>query len=134
MKQRPRFTPHPQSAPGDFYAAYGACGSCGVPQVVAPELVGWTDAKHCFWMRQPETPEQIKRAIAVLETQELGCHRYAGRDPEILKRISAEYCDYPVIPTSPHTSVSTGPRSSQFAPVDCPASRIAKIWKRITNA
>jgi hypothetical protein len=58
--------------------------------------MGWTDVaqSHCVWKKQPETPTEVDQAIAVLEAQELGCHRYAGDDPAILKRISAEYCDH----------------------------------------
>ena len=41
----PRFTPPPKSAPGDFYVEKGQCLACGVPHVVAPDLVGWTDEK-----------------------------------------------------------------------------------------
>src|SRR5580700_3808467 len=42
----PKFTPHPNSMPGDFYVEKGQCLACGVPHVVAPDLVGWTD-KRC---------------------------------------------------------------------------------------
>ena len=37
--------PHPKSAPGDFYVVNGECLACGVPHVVAPDLVGWADEK-----------------------------------------------------------------------------------------
>jgi hypothetical protein len=33
----PKLTPHPESAPGDFYVEKGMCLSCGVPHVVAKE-------------------------------------------------------------------------------------------------
>jgi hypothetical protein len=103
MKQGPRFKPHPRSAPGDFYVEDGCCLSGGVPHVVAPDLVGWVDTKlrHCFWIKRPKTLEELTRAIAVLRTQELECHRYAGRDPGILKRIAPENCDYPLNPLIP---------------------------------
>jgi hypothetical protein len=59
--------------------------------------VGWVDEKElqCAWKKQPETPEEFDRAIAVLHTQELGCHRYAGSDPAILRRLPTEVCDEP---------------------------------------
>ena len=44
--------------------------------------------------KQPEGPQELDQAIAVLEAQELGCHKYAGDEPAILKRISAAYCDH----------------------------------------
>ena len=40
MACAPKFTPHPKSAPGDFYVVKGECLACGVPHVVAPDLVG----------------------------------------------------------------------------------------------
>src|ERR1700679_4298191 len=43
---------------------------------------------------------ELERAIAVPETQELGCHRYAGTDPAILDRILSTCCDYPAQPPS----------------------------------
>jgi hypothetical protein len=85
---KPRFAPHPQSAPGDFYVIQNECITCGVPHVVAPELMDWTDDRyHCFWKRQPENEEELEHAIRVLENQELGCHRYAGNDPRGLNRV-----------------------------------------------
>src|SRR6476620_11613250 len=84
----PKFKPHPQSAPGDFYVVQNECVTCGMPHVVAPELMAWTeDGHHCFWKRQPETPDELEHAIRVLETQEFGCHRYAGSDIRVFKRV-----------------------------------------------
>src|SRR5215467_4708692 len=96
MACAPKFNPHPKSALGDFYVVKGECLACGVPHVVAPDLVGWIgDTQHCFWKKQPETPAELERAIAVLEAQELECHRYAGTDFAIVSRISSTCCDYP---------------------------------------
>jgi hypothetical protein len=84
-----------ESQRGDFYLQDVCCTSCGVPQSIAPELVGWVDDKSgpCYWIRQPETADELDRAINVLHTQELGCHRYSGTDPAILKRCPPEDCD-----------------------------------------
>ena len=86
----------PESARGDFYAEEGCCLSCGVPQAVAPDLVGWTDSdsSQCYWIKQPGTPPELERALAVFDGQEVGCHRYAGRDPEIQFRVGWENCDF----------------------------------------
>src|ERR1700677_4749218 len=75
----------PTSVSGDFYVENHCCTSCGVPQVVAPDLVGWIDEGmgHCYWKKQPETHEEMRQAFAIFDSQELGCHRYAGYDPEI---------------------------------------------------
>ena len=81
---------------GDFYVEEECCITCGVPQSIAPELVGWTDAElpSCYWIRQPETAEEVEKAIKIIHDQELGCHRYAGDDAEILKRLPRRECDY----------------------------------------
>lgn len=70
--------------------------SCGVPQSIAPELVGWRDDTSglCYWIRQPETAEEVEKAIKIIHTQELGCHRYGGDDRAILKRLPREECDF----------------------------------------
>jgi hypothetical protein len=87
-----------RSAPGDFYVENHCCTSCGIPQVVAPDLVGWVDEGmgRCYWKKQPETPDEMMRAFAVFDSQELGCHRYAGTDPEIQNRVGRENCDKPL--------------------------------------
>ena len=111
----------------------GECLACGVPHVVAPDLVGWTGEKipHCFWKKQPETPAELERAIAVLEAQELECHRYAGTDPTILNRVSSSYCDYPTqSPSVPQHAYAPLP---QFALLDDRPNLIARVWKAITR-
>ena len=97
MSPKPKLKIHPSSAKGDFYVENGCCTRCGVPETLAPDLIGGSAGKseHCYWKKQPETPDEIDRAIAILATQELGCHRYAGVDREILRRIDPENCDYP---------------------------------------
>ena len=87
----------PESAHGDFYVEATCCTACGVPQVAAPDLVGWTDSElsQCYWKKQPETTEELEHAFAVFDAQELGCHRYAGHDAKIQARIGRENCDIP---------------------------------------
>jgi hypothetical protein len=130
----PKFTPHPKSAPGDFYVVKGECLACGVPHVVAPDLVGWTGEKipHCFWKKQPKTPAELERAIAVLDAQELECHRYAGTDPAILNRVLSTYVDHPM--PSPHVPPQTDPPSPRLALLHdrCPGL-LARVWRVITR-
>lgn len=85
-----------ESALGDFYVQDTCCLSCGVPQAIAADLVGWTNENHsqCYWIKQPETQDELERAIKIIHAQELGCHRYAGNDPAIVRRLPAEECDY----------------------------------------
>ncbi|HZV87601.1 MAG TPA: hypothetical protein VFF95_08650 [Candidatus Binatus sp.] len=113
------------------------CISCGVPHVVAPNLMGWTGDKmsHCVWKKQPETPEELHQAIAVLEVQELGCHRYAGDDPAILKRISAAYCDHLLPPQrKPRPVIQSGGVPIHFRLLDERDSFLARVWKRLVGA
>jgi hypothetical protein len=61
--------------------------------VVAPDLIGWADTSaggmtHCIWKKQPETDEEVERAIMVIEVSEVGCHREAGTNPQIIRRTS----------------------------------------------
>jgi hypothetical protein len=61
--------------------------------------VGWTDDKerdHCRWKKQPSTYGELQQAFAIFDGQEVGCHRYAGIDPEIQQRVGTENCDYPL--------------------------------------
>jgi len=85
-----------KSATEDFYVQPGCCTSCGVPQAVAPDLVGWTNETHpqCYWLKQPENASELGQAIRLFQTQELGCHRYAGSDPAVLAKLPAEDCDH----------------------------------------
>ncbi len=80
----------------DFYVQPGCCTSCGVPQSVAPDLVGWTNENHpqCYWIKQPENAAELNQAIKLFQTQELGCHRYSGNDPAVLQKLPAEDCDH----------------------------------------
>jgi hypothetical protein len=130
----PKFTPHPKSAPGDFYVEKGQCLACGVPHVVAPDLVGWTDEKvrHCFWKKQPESPAELERAIAVLEAQELECHRYAGTDAAILIRISSTYCDYTT--PSPRILERVELPLPHFALLDDRPGLLTRLWRAIKRA
>lgn len=129
----PKFVPHPKSARGEFYVVKGECLACGVPLVVAPDLVGWTGEKipHCYWKKQPETPAELERAIGVLEAQELGCHRYAGADPAILGRLSSTDCDYPK--QSPSVIQQTDPAPPRFALLDDRPGPLTRAWRKIAG-
>jgi hypothetical protein len=107
----------PHIAEGDFYLSDSSCcTSCGVPHFDAPTLFGYFDKvkkTHCYWKKQPETPTEIQQAILVLNGQELGCHRYRGTDPEILRQIPLDDCDNrPLIqihpPTTPTSHLTFG--------------------------
>jgi len=119
----------PQSAPGDFYVDSNCCTSCGVPQVVAPDLVGWIDEQmsQCYWKKQPETEQELEQAFAVFDAQELGCHRYAGSDPKIQARIGTENCDHVINPLS-SASGEANPDPPSFS---TESGFFERIWARI---
>ena len=96
-----RYKPDSAFVPGDFYVEDKCCTLCGVPQMVAPDLIGKSDTGYgnCYWKKQPETPAEMEQAFAIFEVQELGCHRYAGTDEVVQLRIGLEHCDL----TLPHT-------------------------------
>ncbi len=95
----------PTPAVGDFYVENACCTRCGVPELVAPDLIGIRGDGHCFWKKQPVTPDEMQQTFAIFDGQELGCHRYAGINPEIQKRIGFEQCDTPVNGATQNVSV-----------------------------
>ena len=54
---------------------------------MAPELFDY-DNRACWVSRQPESPDERRRMIEVIATQELGCIRYGGRDPAVLNGLA----------------------------------------------
>jgi len=106
----PKHDPEATSVPGDFYVENACCITCGVPQAVAPDLVGWADENekdHCRWKKQPSTHAELQQAFAIFDGQEVGCHRYAGIDPEIQQRVGIENCDYPLPSPGKRLAMST---------------------------
>jgi hypothetical protein len=43
---------------------------------------------HCYFKKQPETPAEVEQAIKAINGSCCGALRYAGADPEIIKRLS----------------------------------------------
>jgi len=86
------------NAPGDFYVEDGRCITCGAPHDAAPALMAWTDDNsHCFFRRQPSTKEEVEQAIQAVRCSEVCALRYAGNDPDILRRLKeagmGDQCD-----------------------------------------
>lgn len=85
---------------GPFYVEDGCCTSCGVPQVFAPALFAENGQEHCYVRRQPETEAETDAMVRAIANQELGCIRYAGSDPAILRRLveagEGHQCDGPL--------------------------------------
>jgi hypothetical protein len=130
---------HSQPAKGDFYVNSDCCLACGVPQAIAPELVGSTEGEywHCYWKRQPQNADEVAKALRILRTQEMFCHRYAGRDPAILAQLEPECCDHPLSPPSSPESVfgrdPTKASHPRFVLIGNQQGRFARLWKTLTR-
>ena len=89
---------YPQNAAGDFYVEKEACMMCMMPEIEAPELMGFDkEGWNCYFKKQPTTPEETSHAISAVASSEIQGLRYAGSDPDILRRLveagASECCD-----------------------------------------
>jgi hypothetical protein len=79
------------NAPGDFFVEDGMCIACTVPEHEAPELMAHAEGRdliyHCYFRRQPETPEEVEHAIRAVCVSCCGAVQYGGSDPSILDRV-----------------------------------------------
>jgi hypothetical protein len=100
---------YPENTPGPFYVERDRCIICLAPEREAPDLMGFAEGtagrsseSHCFFRKQPRTPDEIDRAVAALRVACCVALRYAGRDPEVLARLRelglADQCDHPLEP------------------------------------
>jgi hypothetical protein len=93
---------YPLNAAGDFYVADGMCIACTAPEHEAPDLMAHDPAAlagyHCYFKRQPQTPEELQRAIMAVAVGCCGAVRYGGSNPEILRHLAqvapADVCDH----------------------------------------
>jgi hypothetical protein len=95
-----RYPRYPKNAPGDFYVEDGCCITCEAPYHEAPDLIAHDEEAeypHCYFKRQPETPDEVERAISACVLSCTCAVRYAGNNPKILKKFmecdSASSCD-----------------------------------------
>jgi hypothetical protein len=90
----PRFE---KNAPGDFYTT-GECLACGAPEDEAPDLLAPIDDNNSetYFVKQPETPEEIERACRAIDVCCVEALRYGGKNPQIIRRLrySVGCCDY----------------------------------------
>lgn len=90
MKRKPERTS--LNSEGDFYVEKDTCLHCCVPASEVPELIGFDDASGCYFKRQPQTPEELERAVEAVWMSCVEALRYAGEDPAILERLRARGC------------------------------------------
>lgn len=94
-------TRYPLNVPGDFYVLEGMCICCTAPEAEAPDLMSHDPAAHCryhcYFKKQPSTPEELERAIWAVAVGCCGAVRYGGSDETILERLSklraSDACD-----------------------------------------
>jgi hypothetical protein len=82
---------YPLNVPGPFYVENGMCIICRVPEHEAPDLIGFDEdpsgTGHCYFKKQPETSEELERAINAMSVACCGAHCYGGDDPDIIRRL-----------------------------------------------
>ncbi len=91
----------PKNAAGDFYTT-GECLSCGIPEYWAPECLAPLDdpgneLSDTYFLRQPATPEEVRRVCTAAKSCCADAIRYAGTDAVILGLLdnNPRYCDFP---------------------------------------
>ena len=113
-----------KNAPGPFYTN-GTCLACEAPETEAPDLLAplTGDNSDTYFVRQPETPEEVERACRALEVCCVVALRYGGTDPEIIRRLGndPEYCDH-LLPGGPV------PRPDWLAAERAAAAKARRRW------
>jgi hypothetical protein len=91
---RRKFESYPENAPGAFYVQKELCITCRAPESVAPDLIGFyadpsgtNRVSHCYFRKQPETAEELDRAIKAVGVSCCGAYRYAGVDPAVKEKL-----------------------------------------------
>ena len=76
-------------APGPFHVIADECITCRAPEHEAPDLMGFDEqASHCYFKKQPSTPEELERAARAVWVSCCGAVQYSGDDPAVLRRIT----------------------------------------------
>jgi hypothetical protein len=80
---------YPENSRGDFYVENEVCINCGAPEAVAPDLIEHSKIEygHCYFKKQPETNDEIERAINAIAVSCISGLRYGGKDEKILRRL-----------------------------------------------
>lgn len=134
--------PYPKNAPGDFYVEDRCCTACEAPLPEAPDMVVQDldgPYPHCYFRRQPKTPEDIEEAISALQVSCVEALRYAGTDPKILTRLRdlglTHLCDQPLdpskeVPPSPQAIPPAVPEAPPTRPSLSSSDRSHPLWDR----
>lgn len=86
-----------KNVPGDFYTT-GDCLACDCPEHEAPDLLAPLKNGNydTYFVKQPETPDEVERACRAIEVCCVCTLRYGGKNPGIIRRLgnNPEYCDF----------------------------------------
>ncbi len=99
-KYRKVIQPYDQNAEGNFYVENQSCVTCGAPQAEAPDLIDHSkrDYGYCFFKKQPQTEEEIERAINAIAVSCVFALSYGWKDEKILKQLyeigEEKQCDH----------------------------------------
>jgi len=82
------FTRSALNVPGPFYSC-GDCLACGLPECEAPDLLAPLDEDNrtTYFVKQPETAEEIERACRAILVCCINDLRYGGQDRNIIERL-----------------------------------------------
>jgi len=81
--------PYYKNCKGDFIVDNSDCDHCHyckLPQTVAPGLIEF-DRSSCYFIKQPETKEEIDIAINALSVCDCSAVKYRGKDKQIINKI-----------------------------------------------
>ena len=97
---------HPKNVDGPFYSlaegdkddTHSECLDCELPQSEGNHLISSLngDDGDTYFVKQPETPEEIDMAITACGVCCVNGLRYGGKDPEIIKQMDSDECDYKI--------------------------------------
>jgi hypothetical protein len=87
----------PLNVAGPFYTG-GDCLACHLPENEAPDLLApLTDENHVtYFVKQPQTAEEIERACKAIEVCCVADLRYGGTDISIIERLKGNNCDHAI--------------------------------------
>ena len=94
---QPRRQRCPLNSPGPFYTT-GQCMACEAPEAMAPDLLApLTGGNYTtYFVRQPQTPEEVERACSAIVVCCVMDLRYGGTDRAIIERLGNDplACDW----------------------------------------
>ena len=121
-----------KNAIGDFYTT-GDCLACEIPEHECPECLALLNDGNIdtYFLKQPETHEEIKKACSAALSCCVAAIRYGGKEPDIINQLGnrPEYCDN-LLPGGPIRFSWEGDKSWEQAKLDYRESKLA-WWKKL---